>query len=282
MPAVEVDMLAALQPFTSTALNRSSEAEGVAKACLKYLVIAGITGEAIPEGRRRASPAVHGMTCAVCVNANTDELGRLEGVVDAVVSLVSNSATVTFDGGNARVAQIVEAIEDLGYEATVDNVTNLGEQGIEGTVTMAMLVERLNDGEEGEEKVSVVQADLLDWVTWSVCRTADPRPVTAPSFAATAPLTSPRSLASRDRCANWLTTWSSPVNFAWAVVYNVIAIPITAGCLYPIANNGQHVRLDPVWASLAMALSGISVVTSSLALRSPIPGLGFSSQEDYG
>ncbi len=65
------------------------------------------------------------------------------------------------------------------------------------------------------------------------------------------------------------------VNFAWAVVYNVIAIPIAAGCLYPIANNGQHVRLDPVWASLAMALSSISVVTSSLVLRTPIPRLGF-------
>ena len=69
------------------------------------------------------------------------------------------------------------------------------------------------------------------------------------------------------------------VNFAWAVVYNVIAIPITAGCLYPIANNGQHVRLDPVWANLAMALSSISVVTSSLALRSPIPGLGFRANK---
>ncbi|KAH7124490.1 copper resistance-associated p-type ATPase [Dactylonectria macrodidyma] len=121
-------------PSTSTALNRTSEAEGAAKASSKHLVIAGTTGEVIPEGRRRATLAVRGMTCAVCVNAITDELGRLEGVVDAVVSLMSNSATVTFDG-NARVPQIVEAIEDLGYEATVDNVTNLGEQGIEGIVT---------------------------------------------------------------------------------------------------------------------------------------------------
>ncbi|WAO87371.1 Hypothetical protein NCS54_00467700 [Fusarium falciforme] len=133
-PAVEVDMLAALQPSTSTALNRTSEADGAAKASSKRLVIAGTTGEVIPEGRRRATLAVRGMTCAVCVNAITDELGRLEGVVDAVVSLVSNSATVTFDGGNARVPQIVEAIEDLGYEATVDNVTNLDEQGFEGIV----------------------------------------------------------------------------------------------------------------------------------------------------
>lgn len=65
------------------------------------------------------------------------------------------------------------------------------------------------------------------------------------------------------------------VNFAWALVYNVLAVPIAAGVLMPIVSNGSHVRLDPVWASLAMALSSISVVLSSLALRSGIPGLGF-------
>lgn len=65
------------------------------------------------------------------------------------------------------------------------------------------------------------------------------------------------------------------VNFAWALVYNVLAVPIAAGVLMPIVSNGSHVRLDPVWASLAMALSSISVVMSSLALRSRIPGVGF-------
>ncbi|KAI1402789.1 heavy metal translocatin [Hypoxylon fuscum] len=64
-------------------------------------------------------------------------------------------------------------------------------------------------------------------------------------------------------------------NFAWALIYNLLAVPIAAGCLYPVVVGGQHVRLAPVWASLAMALSSISVVLSSLALRSGVPGLGF-------
>lgn len=64
-------------------------------------------------------------------------------------------------------------------------------------------------------------------------------------------------------------------NFGWALVYNLIALPIAAGVLYPIESNGNHVRLDPVWASLAMALSSISVVTSSLALRTRLPYIGF-------
>ncbi|EOO03707.1 putative copper-transporting atpase 1 protein [Phaeoacremonium minimum UCRPA7] len=64
-------------------------------------------------------------------------------------------------------------------------------------------------------------------------------------------------------------------NFGWALIYNAIAVPVAAGALYPIMSNGKHVRLDPVWASLAMALSSISVVTSSLLLRSGLPLVGF-------
>jgi Cu+-exporting ATPase len=64
-------------------------------------------------------------------------------------------------------------------------------------------------------------------------------------------------------------------NFGWALVYNLIALPIAAGVLYPVRSRGSHVRLDPVWASLAMALSSISVVSSSLALKTELPYLGF-------
>ncbi|KZT38320.1 heavy metal translocatin [Sistotremastrum suecicum HHB10207 ss-3] len=52
-------------------------------------------------------------------------------------------------------------------------------------------------------------------------------------------------------------------NFGWALMYNLAAVPIAAGVIYPAG----HARLDPVWASLAMALSSVSVVTSSLLLK---------------
>ncbi|GAP92912.1 putative copper-transporting ATPase 1 [Rosellinia necatrix] len=68
------------------------------------------------------------------------------------------------------------------------------------------------------------------------------------------------------------------LNFAWALVYNLIAIPIAAGCLYAVQVGGRHVTLDPVWASLAMALSSFSVVMSSLALKTRIPGIGFRAR----
>ncbi|KAI1758419.1 heavy metal translocating P-type ATPase [Xylaria castorea] len=68
-------------------------------------------------------------------------------------------------------------------------------------------------------------------------------------------------------------------NFGWALVYNLVAIPIAAGCLYAVQVGGKHVTLDPVWASLAMALSSFSVVMSSLALKTRIPGIGFRARE---
>ncbi|OCK82080.1 heavy metal translocatin [Lepidopterella palustris CBS 459.81] len=65
-------------------------------------------------------------------------------------------------------------------------------------------------------------------------------------------------------------------NFAWALVYNLIAMPVAAGAFFAIrTGGGEHVRLDPVWASLAMAASSVSVVCSSLALRTRVPGVGF-------
>ena len=64
-------------------------------------------------------------------------------------------------------------------------------------------------------------------------------------------------------------------NLFWAFVYNVIGIPIAAGLLYVFLRPGGLVgpvfgwqgTLNPMVASLAMALSSVSVVTSSLRLR---------------
>lgn len=52
-------------------------------------------------------------------------------------------------------------------------------------------------------------------------------------------------------------------NFIWAYGYNVLAIPLAAGVLFPVTN-----MLMPPWvAGLAMAMSSFCVVTSSLLLK---------------
>ncbi len=58
----------------------------------------------------------------------------------------------------------------------------------------------------------------------------------------------------------------------WALVYNVIGIPIAAGLLFPFTGW----LLSPILAGGAMALSSVSVVTNALLLR----GMKFKKEKD--
>jgi len=53
------------------------------------------------------------------------------------------------------------------------------------------------------------------------------------------------------------------LNLFWAFGYNVLLIPVAMGVLYPFF----HLLLNPIFASVAMATSSISVVLNSLSLR---------------
>ncbi|KAK6201310.1 copper-transporting ATPase [Scheffersomyces amazonensis] len=53
------------------------------------------------------------------------------------------------------------------------------------------------------------------------------------------------------------------VNFIWAAIYNMIMLPFAMGCFLPF-----NVMLPPIAAACAMMLSSVSVVLSSLTLKS--------------
>jgi cation transport ATPase len=51
-------------------------------------------------------------------------------------------------------------------------------------------------------------------------------------------------------------------NLFWAAIYNIVAIPVAAGMLYPFG-----ILLRPEFGALAMSASSITVVTNALLLR---------------
>lgn len=53
------------------------------------------------------------------------------------------------------------------------------------------------------------------------------------------------------------------MNLVWAFGYNIVLIPVAMGILYPFF----RILLNPIYASAAMALSSISVVSNSLLLK---------------
>lgn len=65
-------------------------------------------------------------------------------------------------------------------------------------------------------------------------------------------------------------------NFGWAIVYNLVAMPIAAGALYPWfkvdysrvhPTYSNQTALPPALAAAAMGCSSLSVVLSSLYLK---------------
>jgi P-type Cu+ transporter len=52
-------------------------------------------------------------------------------------------------------------------------------------------------------------------------------------------------------------------NLALAFVYNALGVPIAAGVLYPLTGT----LISPIWASAAMTLSSVSVISNALRLR---------------
>ena len=63
------------------------------------------------------------------------------------------------------------------------------------------------------------------------------------------------------------------INFAFAFIYNIILIPVAMGVFYPI----KGFKMDPMFAAIAMAMSSISVVSSSLMLKLYNPNASLTS-----
>ncbi|MGZ7046794.1 MAG: copper ion binding protein, partial [Methanobacterium sp.] len=59
---------------------------------------------------------IGGMTCAMCVKAIEDGIGRLDGVSNVNVNLSSEKAYITYNPRMVTIEDIRNVIEDIGYD----------------------------------------------------------------------------------------------------------------------------------------------------------------------
>jgi len=66
----------------------------------------------------KTSILIQGMTCSSCELKVESTLNKLEGVIDAKVSLAEGKADVNYDASIIGISAIIKAIEDLDYQAS--------------------------------------------------------------------------------------------------------------------------------------------------------------------
>jgi len=72
-----------------------------------------------------ATVSIVGMTCASCATTITTEVQQVDCVQDVQVNLLSNNAKITFRGDRSDADKLVEAIGDVGFEASIDSVESI-------------------------------------------------------------------------------------------------------------------------------------------------------------
>lgn len=70
----------------------------------------------------RVTLNVSGMSCASCQMHVQNALSRQDGVSDAIVSLMTNQASISFDESACSVRELITAVEKAGYHASVPAV----------------------------------------------------------------------------------------------------------------------------------------------------------------
>ncbi|KAL8740982.1 MAG: hypothetical protein Q9190_006364, partial [Brigantiaea leucoxantha] len=68
---------------------------------------------------KRITISIKGMTCATCTNSVSEALKGLEFVRKVDVNLLTNTANVVFQGMPEWSSQLIAAVEDIGFEATL-------------------------------------------------------------------------------------------------------------------------------------------------------------------
>ena len=217
---------------------------------------------------------------SVDLGAHETEIEKLENEGKTVMILASDSgllgAVAVADTVKENARQGIEELKKLGIESimiTGDNSKTA--MAIAGKVGIArVLAEVLPDQKEAEVKKIQAEGGIVAMVGDGI---NDAPALAQANFgiamgtgtdvaieAADITLINKdlRSVAATIRLSK-KTMKTIKLNLFWAFGYNIILIPVAMGALYPFFG----LLMNPIFASVAMALSSISVVSNSLLLK---------------
>jgi len=217
---------------------------------------------------------------SVDLGAHETEIEKLENEGKTVMILASDSgllgAVAVADTVKENARQGIEELKKLGIESimiTGDNSKTA--MAIAGKVGIArVLAEVLPDQKEAEVKKIQAEGGIVAMVGDGI----NDAPALAQANVGIAMGTGTdvaieaaditlinkdlRSVAATIRLSK-KTMKTIKLNLFWAFGYNIILIPVAMGALYPFFG----LLMNPIFASVAMALSSISVVSNSLLLK---------------
>ncbi|OSX60168.1 hypothetical protein POSPLADRAFT_1147688 [Postia placenta MAD-698-R-SB12] len=215
------------------------------------------------DGAHRLTVSVGGMTCASCSNTVTDIMSALSGVSDVVVNLLGGSATAVIERKDLS-PQVVEAIEDAGYEAEVISVEPLdqpdGDEEEVGPRTVSLRIEGMFCSTTDEWELDTVPRSIsylpspptftLRHIIHAISSSATP----ASPFTVT--IHHPPSLEDRARNMQQREQWHLLERLIFSVI---VAIPtFIIGIVYmdllPSSNPRRIWFEEPMWGNAARAV----------------------------
>ncbi len=217
---------------------------------------------------------------SVNIDAHETEIQKLEGEGKTVMILASDSgllgAVAVADTVKENAWQGIEELKKLGIESvmiTGDNSKTAMAIANKVGITR-VLAEVLPDQKEAEVKKIQAEGKIVAMVGDGI----NDAPALAQANVGIAMGTGTdvaieaaditlinkdlRSVAATIRLSK-MTMKTIKLNLFWAFGYNIILIPVAMGVLYPFFG----LLMNPIFASVAMALSSISVVSNSLLLK---------------
>jgi Cu+-exporting ATPase len=210
----------------------AAEAERLAAASLTPVFVS-VDGQAV---------AVIGIADAVKPGSR-EAVAALQAMGVEAVMLTGDDAAAA--EGVARVVGIDRVVANVLPEHKLEEITRLQAEGR----TVAMVGDGINDAP------ALAQADVGIAMGTGTDVAMEAGDVT---LMRGDPLGVPRAIGLARRTMRVMRQ-----NLFWAFIYNVVGIPIAAGVLYPAFG----LRLTPMMAAAAMAVSSVSVVMNSLRLR---------------